>query len=69
MKNRIREVNRVHFGRVHFGRLHCPKCLSNDVYSNLNDVCTCRECYSKSDFKELLNKEEVRNRKIENILS
>jgi len=68
MKNRIREVNRVYFDRVHFGRLHCPKCLSNDVYSNLNDVCTCRGCYLKSDFKELLNKEEVRNIKIENIL-
>jgi hypothetical protein len=59
-----REVN-----RIQIGRLHCPKCLSNDVYSNLNDVCACRDCYSKSDFKELLNKEQVRERKIINILS
>jgi rubredoxin len=69
MKNRIREVNRVHFGRIQIGRLHCPICFSSDVYSDLNDVCACRDCYSKSDFKELLNKEQVRERKIINILS
>ena len=63
-KNITREVN-----RINIAKLNCPKCFSNDVYSDLNDVCTCRDCYSKSDFKELLNKEQVRERKITNILS
>jgi len=73
MNNRIypenifrREVNSL---RIKMAKLHCSKCFSTDVYSDLNDLCTCRDCYSKSDFKQLLNKEEVRNRKIENILS
>ena len=64
---RIRKMNEM----KSFGKLYCPKCLSlsGNVYSTLNGDPTCGDCHSKFDFKDLLSKDEVRDLKIDNILS
>ncbi len=61
-----REVNSL---RIKMAKLHCPKCYSCDVFADLNDRCTCRNCYSNFEFKELLNGNQVRDKKIDKILS
>lgn len=55
--------------KVKILELHCPKCFSKDIYADLNDVYVCKECSDKNDFKDLLTTEQVRDRKIKNILS
>ena len=61
-----RDLNSI---KVKILELHCPKCFSKDVYADLKDVYVCRECSDKNDFKDLLTTEQVRDRKIKNILS
>ncbi len=61
-----REVNSL---RINILKLSCPKCFSKNVFADLNDDCTCRDCYSKFDFKNLLNFTQVRDKKIDTILS
>jgi len=61
-----RELNSL---KVKILELHCPKCFSTDVYADLKDIYVCKECSAKSDFKSLLTTEQVRDRKIKNILS
>jgi hypothetical protein len=73
MNNRIysevaftRELNSF---KVKILELHCPKCFSSDIYADLKDIYVCKECSDKNDFKDLLTTEQVRDRKIKNILS
>ena len=61
-----RDLNSI---KVKILELHCPKCFSKDIYADLKDVYVCRECSDKNDFKDLLTTEQVRDRKIKNILS
>jgi hypothetical protein len=61
-----REVNSL---RAKMAKLSCPNCFSNEVFSDLNDDCTCRFCYSRFTFKSLLNHKQVREKKIDTILS
>ena len=61
-----RDLNSI---KVKILELHCPKCFSKDIYADLKDVYVCRECSDKNDFKDLLTIDQVRNSKIENILS
>ena len=55
--------------KVKILELHCPKCFSSNIYADLKDIYVCRECSDKNDFKDLLTTEQVRDRKIKNILS
>jgi len=55
--------------KVKILELHCPKCFSTDIYADLKDIYVCKECSDKNDFKDLLTTEQVRDRKIKNILS
>jgi hypothetical protein len=55
--------------RIEIGKLHCPKCFSKEVFADLNDECACRDCYQKFEFKNLLNFTQVRDKKIDTILS
>ena len=61
-----RELNSF---KVRILELHCPKCFSSNIYADLKDIYVCRECLDKNDFKDLLTIDQVRNSKIENILS
>ena len=61
-----RDLNSI---KVKILELHCSKCFSTDVYADLKDIYVCKECSAKSDFKSLLTTEQVRDRKIKNILS
>jgi len=61
-----RELNSF---KVKILELHCSKCFSINIYADLKDVYVCKECSAKSDFKSLLTTEQVRDRKIKNILS
>lgn len=61
-----REVNSL---KVQIAKLHCAKCFSTEIFADITDVYICKDCYSKTDFKNLLNKQQVRNKKIEKILS
>ena len=61
-----REVNSL---RVKMVKLSCPNCFSNEVFADLNDDCNCKNCYSRFTFKNLLNHIQVRDKKIETILS
>jgi hypothetical protein len=61
-----RELNSF---KVKILELHCPKCFSKDIYADLKDIYVCNECLDKNDFKDLLTIDQVRNSKIENILS
>jgi len=61
----LREINSL---RVNMAKLSCPNCFSSDVLSDLNDSCSCRNCYSKFEFKSLLKFTEVREKKIDTIL-
>ena len=60
-----REINSL---RINLAKLSCPNCFSKDVYDDLNDSCTCRNCYSKFEFKNLLKFTEVRDKKLDTIL-
>ncbi len=60
----VREVN-----RVRIAKLHCPKCFSNNVYCDLNDDCNCKNCYTKFRFSNLLTHTQVRDKKIDQIIS
>jgi ribosomal protein S27AE len=61
-----KEVNSL---KVKIVKLHCPKCFSNEIIVNYKDIYTCKECSAKSDFNNLLNIDQVRDRKINSILS
>ena len=61
-----RDLNSI---KVKILELHCPKCFSSNIYADLKDIYVCRECSDKNDFKDLLTTEQVRDRKIKNILS
>jgi len=61
-----RELNSF---KVKILELHCPKCFSSNIYADLKDIYVCNECLDKNDFKDLLTIDQVRNSKIENILS
>lgn len=70
-----------HLNRAFIAKLHCPYCYSNDISntatasnkvlipaSKITDY-FCGNCKTKiSGLKDLLNKEEVRNKKIDTIL-
>jgi hypothetical protein len=71
MNNRVypkniftREVN-----RINIAKLHCPKCFSMNVRADLNDDCNCKDCYSKFEFRRLLTHNQVRDKKIDSLLS
>jgi len=70
-----------HLNRAVIAKLHCPKCYSNDIHNKSiasNEILVtfekitsyrCGTCKHKiSNIKDLLNKEEVRNKKIDTIL-
>jgi hypothetical protein len=40
-----------------------------NVRADLNDDCNCKDCYSKFEFKSLLTHIQVRDKKIDSILS
>ena len=61
-----RDLNSI---KVKILELHCPKCFSSNIYADLKDIYVCKECSDKNDFKDLLTIDQVRNSKIENILS
>ena len=61
-----RDLNSI---KVKILELHCPKCFSSNIYADLKDIYVCKECSDKNDFKYLLTIDQVRNSKIENILS
>ena len=61
-----KEVNSL---KVKIAKLHCPKCFSDEIIVNSKDIYTCKQCSVKSDFDHLLNIDQVRDRKINSILS
>lgn len=60
-----REISRIRI----IGEFGCPNCFSSDITDISLYYVKCKRCQSKFDFKKLLNKTQVRDKKIEQILS
>jgi len=71
MNSRIypKELYQKEVNRIVIGKLSCPNCFSSDITTNSGDNCKCKKCQSKFDFKNLLSQTQVRDKKIEQILS
>ncbi len=72
MNSRIypEELYQRKVSRIIIGKLSCPNCFSSKINTIItSDDCECQICKSKFEFKELLNQTEVRDKKIERILS
>lgn len=59
---------------IGIGNLHCPYCLSNNLtdrvdYVVLFDEFSCSICHETFDRKKALTKNQVRNKKINDILN
>jgi hypothetical protein len=55
--------------RAQFAKLGCPKCYSVNILIEIGDDCHCAECYLKFDFAELLTFQQVRDKKINTIIT
>lgn len=71
MNSRIypKELFQRKISRIRIGKLSCPNCFSSDIITDSGDNCKCKKCQLKFDFKKLLNQTQVRDKKIEQILS
>lgn len=71
MNSRIypKELYQKEVNRIRIGKLSCPNCFSSYIITYSGDNCKCKKCQSKFDFKNLLNQTQVRDKKIEQILS
>jgi len=54
--------------RIVVGQLSCPECFGKDIMTGKHDQCKCCDCDSEFEFKELLNINQVRDKKIDSIL-
>lgn len=60
--------SQVTMSRLIVEKLSCTNCYSLDIGVVKGDTCICNSCKSIIEFEKLLTKNQVRNKKIEDIL-